>query len=60
MVSRVASTMGNSIFVAAYLILILPYALYRAIVSLHEARDAQPAGESAGDTGVGRSAMRCW
>src|SRR5437762_13114248 len=47
-ISRVASTMGNSIFVAAYLILVLPYALYRAIVSLHESRDAQSAGESAG------------
>lgn len=37
-VSRVASTMGNSIFVAAYLIMILPFALYRAIVALHEAQ----------------------
>jgi hypothetical protein len=37
-VTRVASTMGNSIFVAAYLIMVLPYALYRAIVALHEAR----------------------
>jgi len=47
-ISRVASTMGNSIFVAAYLILVLPYALYRAIVSLHESRNAQSAGESDG------------
>jgi O-antigen ligase len=42
-VTRVASTMGNSIFVAAYLIMVLPYALYRAIAALHEARVA-PSG----------------
>src|SRR5262245_48401725 len=41
-VSRVASTMGNSIFVAAYLIMVLPFAIYRAIVSFHEARSAPP------------------
>lgn len=39
-VSRVASTMGNSIFVAAYLIMVVPFALYRAVVTLHEARRA--------------------
>jgi len=48
-ITRVASTMGNSIFVAAYLIMVLPYALYRAIVSLHAAGRASPAG---GDTGA--------
>src|SRR5690349_13213099 len=37
-ISRVASTMGNSIFVAAYLIMIVPYALYRAIAAFHESR----------------------
>ena len=37
-VSRVASTMGNSIFVAAYMIMVLPYALYRGIVAVHQAR----------------------
>ena len=39
-VTRVASTMGNSIFVAAYLIMALPYALYRGFVALHAARSA--------------------
>jgi hypothetical protein len=37
-VSRVASTMGNSIFVAAYMVLVLPYALYRGIIAVHHAR----------------------
>ena len=32
--ARVASTMGNSIFVAAYLILVLPFVLYRLTMSL--------------------------
>jgi hypothetical protein len=39
-ITRVASTMGNSIFVAAYLIMALPYALYRGIVALNAARSA--------------------
>jgi tetratricopeptide (TPR) repeat protein len=39
-VSRVASTMGNSIFVAAYLIMIVPLALYRTLANFHEARSA--------------------
>ncbi len=38
--SRVASTMGNSIFVAAYMIMVLPYALYRGIVAVHHARSS--------------------
>lgn len=42
-VSRVASTMGNSIFVAAYMIMVLPYALYRGIVAVHQARNANAA-----------------
>jgi tetratricopeptide (TPR) repeat protein len=46
-VTRVASTMGNSIFVAAYLIMVLPFALYKAIAAFHEARKA-PATERAG------------
>jgi tetratricopeptide (TPR) repeat protein len=51
-VSRVASTMGNSIFVAAYLIMIVPFALYRAITVLHAARRAPPtAGESGSEWG---------
>jgi tetratricopeptide (TPR) repeat protein len=45
-VIRVASTMGNSIFVAAYLIMVLPFALYRAVAAFHEARRAPPAESS--------------
>jgi tetratricopeptide (TPR) repeat protein/O-antigen ligase len=44
-VSRVASTMGNSIFVAAYLIMIVPFALYRAIAAFHESRTATEPGQ---------------
>jgi tetratricopeptide (TPR) repeat protein len=44
-VSRVASTMGNSIFVAAYLLMIVPYAMYRAIAVFQEARDVAEPGE---------------
>jgi tetratricopeptide (TPR) repeat protein len=39
-ISRVASTMGNSIFVAAYMIMVVPLALYRFLGSLSEARSA--------------------
>nr|MDQ2998110.1 hypothetical protein [Chloroflexota bacterium] len=44
-VSRVASTMGNSIFVAAYLLMIVPFAMYRAIAVFQEARDVAEPGE---------------
>ncbi len=37
-IARVASTMGNSIFVAAYLILVLPFALAKAISAFSEAQ----------------------
>lgn len=39
-ITRVASTMGNSIFVAAYMIMIVPFALYRLIGGLGSARQA--------------------
>lgn len=39
-ITRVASTMGNSIFVAAYMIMIVPLALYRLITAVHAARPA--------------------
>lgn len=45
-VARVASTMGNSIFVAAYMILVLPFALYRAIAAFHESKSAPSEGEN--------------
>lgn len=35
-ITRVASTMGNSIFVAAYLIMVVPLALYRIAAALPE------------------------
>ncbi|NJN66234.1 MAG: hypothetical protein HC884_05745 [Chloroflexaceae bacterium] len=38
--TRVASTMGNSIFVAAYLILVVPFALYRVIGNITRSRKA--------------------
>lgn len=44
-ISRVASTMGNSIFVAAYLLMIVPFALYRAITAFAEARRAAEPGD---------------
>ncbi len=37
-VTRVASTMGNSIFVAAYMIMVLPYALARGIGAIRASR----------------------
>jgi tetratricopeptide (TPR) repeat protein len=46
-ISRVASTMGNSIFVAAYLIMVLPFALYLAINAFHSARHASREGSNA-------------
>jgi tetratricopeptide (TPR) repeat protein len=39
-ITRIASTMGNSIFVAAYLIMIVPITLYFAITAFHTARQA--------------------
>lgn len=50
-VSRVASTMGNSIFVAAYLIMILPFTLYRAVGALSEARRAPASADARTDWG---------
>ena len=50
-IARVASTMGNSIFVAAYLIMVLPFALYRAIGSFHAARRAPPSERTGTDVG---------
>ncbi|HEU5089444.1 MAG TPA: hypothetical protein VFT99_18435, partial [Roseiflexaceae bacterium] len=52
-ISRVASTMGNSIFVAAYMILIVPFALYRGIRALRDARSAGPSPRPMVDTGWG-------
>jgi tetratricopeptide (TPR) repeat protein len=51
-ITRVASTMGNAIFVAAYLIMVLPLVLYRAIVSGNAARQA-PASSSPRDDILG-------
>jgi tetratricopeptide (TPR) repeat protein len=48
-ITRVASTMGNSIFVAAYLIMIVPLGLYRLIATAHDARHAPPSSDRAMD-----------
>lgn len=45
-ITRVASTMGNSIFVAAYMIMLVPLALYRVVTGLSAAR-AAPASANA-------------
>ncbi len=51
-VSRVASTMGNSIFVAAYLIMIVPLAFYKAIAGFSATRgDPSPEGGRQPDWG---------
>ncbi|MBP1465926.1 hypothetical protein EYB53_009440 [Candidatus Chloroploca sp. M-50] len=42
--TRIASTMGNSIFVAAYMIMIVPFALYRMLVAFSDAPTAPQAG----------------
>jgi tetratricopeptide (TPR) repeat protein len=39
-IARVASTMGNSIFVAAYMIMVLPLALARGVIAIQDARHA--------------------
>jgi len=51
-ITRVASTMGNSIFVAAYLIMVLPYAIYRLIVSCADAISA-PRGTDGASADIG-------
>lgn len=48
-VARVASTMGNSIFVAAYMIMLVPLALYRLIAGLSEAQQAPPSAAPRAD-----------
>ncbi|HWQ11794.1 MAG TPA: hypothetical protein VNL77_03290, partial [Roseiflexaceae bacterium] len=50
-VSRVASTMGNSIFVAAYMIMVLPLALYLGVAALGESREAPAAERPAAEVG---------
>jgi tetratricopeptide (TPR) repeat protein len=47
-ITRISSTMGNSIFVAAYLIMIVPWVLYRLTVAIGRFRSA-PQGERATD-----------
>jgi tetratricopeptide (TPR) repeat protein len=44
-ITRVASTMGNSIFVAAYMIMVVPYALYRLVTLSTEVMRAEPSDE---------------
>jgi tetratricopeptide (TPR) repeat protein len=47
-ITRVASTMGNSIFVAAYLIMVLPYVAYRAISAFYLAKQTSKSAEKSG------------
>ncbi len=48
-VERVASTMGNAIFVAAYLITVVPLALYRIIKGIGEVKRAPSSPNPAAD-----------
>ncbi|MEM8535001.1 MAG: O-antigen ligase family protein [Chloroflexota bacterium] len=50
-VSRIASTMGNSIFVAAYFIMIIPFALYKTIATAHAATQSPPSKRPGVDWG---------
>jgi tetratricopeptide (TPR) repeat protein len=40
-ITRVASSLGNSIFVAAYLIMVIPFGLYRIFAAIPALRDAE-------------------
>lgn len=46
---RVASTMGNSIFVAAYLLMVVPLGLYRIATQIPALRRAPPSSNPTGD-----------
>ncbi len=46
--SRVASTMGNAIFIAAYLIMILPLTMYRLVSAWRDARHSPKPEETPG------------
>ncbi len=48
-ITRVASTMGNSIFVAAYLIMVVPLVLYRLVLTAGRARQAPASDAPAAD-----------
>lgn len=48
-ITRVASTMGNAIFVAAYLVMVVPLALYRLIVTASDATHAPAASNARAD-----------
>lgn len=47
-ITRISSTMGNSIFVAAYLIMVVPWVLYRIVTAYASYRSA-PRGDNAID-----------
>jgi tetratricopeptide (TPR) repeat protein len=47
-ITRISSTMGNSIFVAAYLIMVVPWVLYRLTLAIARYR-AAPQGDRATD-----------
>jgi tetratricopeptide (TPR) repeat protein/O-antigen ligase len=56
-ITRISSTMGNSIFVAAYLIMVVPWALYRLVMAIANYRSA-PTRDSVADwTWLGFTAL---
>jgi tetratricopeptide (TPR) repeat protein len=48
-ITRVASTLGNSIFVAAYMIMVVPFALFRLARAIGEARGSEPSDDARRD-----------
>ncbi|MEI7772965.1 MAG: hypothetical protein WCI67_23445, partial [Chloroflexales bacterium] len=48
-IARVASTLGNSIFVAAFLIMVTPLAIYRLVAGLGDLRAAPPSASPGTD-----------
>lgn len=59
-IARVASTLGNSIFVAAYLIMIVPLALYRLGAALAAARVAPASDRPAAEWRWALSRVSLW
>lgn len=53
--TRVASTMGNAIFVAAWLIMVVPFTLYRLLIGVSDARSPKDAAPEASVSERGRS-----
>jgi tetratricopeptide (TPR) repeat protein len=52
-ITRISSTMGNSIFVAAYLIMVVPWVLYRLTLAVADYRRASSGDEATDWTWIG-------